>query len=222
MKRGSGSLLLACVIYAAWVSTASASLLDVMVQDYVADQQLDACKYSPKQLQALKDLIPNDVKAYDAGFVPAVDDALAYRASGGCDTRRSRTLIAPVTPTTGEAQPPATPSRSVAPPSPREPRMAAPAPTPAAAPIAMPDVEAQREILIEAHRTAVATPAPFPLLLLAGLASLAIGCGVLLALARWGAWQPRWVDQMSHAVGEASWRAASTWAEFADFVRFGR
>ncbi len=50
---------------------------------------------------------------------------------------------------------------------------------------------------------------------------MALG-GVVLGLARWRAWQPAWVERFGHAAGEAGWRASTTWAEFADFVRLGR
>jgi len=39
---------------------------------------------------------------------------------------------------------------------------------------------------------------------------------------RWRAWEPAWADRLRHAAGEAGWRASSTWAEFTDFVRYGR
>ena len=34
--------------------------------------------------------------------------------------------------------------------------------------------------------------------------------------------QRAWADRARHATAEAGWRASSTWAEFTDFVRFGR
>ena len=46
--------------------------------------------------------------------------------------------------------------------------------------------------------------------------------GLLVGLFRWRAWEPAWTGRLRHAAGEAGWRASSTWAEFTDFVRFGR
>ncbi len=50
---------------------------------------------------------------------------------------------------------------------------------------------------------------------------LALGT-LAFGLVRWRAWEPAWADRLRHAAGEAGWRASSTWAEFTDFVRFGR
>lgn len=213
-------IMLACVLSLACASTASANLLDVMVQDYVDDQQLDACKYTPEQLRTLRDLIPNDIKAYDSGFVPAVDDALARRAEGGCTEKSQDSAVAPAT----GAAPPPPPSGSAGPAivGPVAPRPAAPAPTPKPEPTPAPDVVADDAINTAAHTTATATPAPFPILALAVLVGLFALAGLIVALAHWRAWQPRWMDRFSHATEEAGWRASSTWAEFTDFVRFGR
>ncbi|HEV2785802.1 MAG TPA: hypothetical protein VGV67_05405, partial [Solirubrobacteraceae bacterium] len=70
--------------------------------------------------------------------------------------------------------------------------------------------------------TEPATDAPFPLLALAVLAGV-LALGILtVGVARWRAWEPAWADRFRHAAGEAGWRASTTWAEFTDFVRFGR
>jgi hypothetical protein len=216
-------IVLACALSLVYASTASANLLDVMVQDYVQDQQLDACKYTQQELRTLKNLIPNDIKAYDSGFVPAVDDALARVAEGDCK-KGGKSQLLPVTPTTGEAPPPPSSGATVPPAvlGPVEPRPAAPAPTPEAQPKAAPDVAAHDSILIAARHTSTATAAPFPILALALLVGLFALAGLLLMLARWRAWQPHWLERFRHAAEEAGWRASSTWAEFADFVRFGR
>jgi hypothetical protein len=65
-------------------------------------------------------------------------------------------------------------------------------------------------------------PAPFPLLAIGVLAALLALGGLVFGAARWTGWEPAWVDRVSHAGAEAGWRASSTWAEFTDFVRFGR
>ncbi|HEV2059075.1 MAG TPA: hypothetical protein VGR11_06945, partial [Solirubrobacteraceae bacterium] len=89
-------------------------------------------------------------------------------------------------------------------------------PTPA------PAVAAGDPIAAAARTTDPATDAPFPVLALAILAGLFALCGLVVALARWRGWEPTWAGDLRHAAGEAGWRASSTWAEFTDFVRFGR
>jgi hypothetical protein len=64
--------------------------------------------------------------------------------------------------------------------------------------------------------------APFPVLALAILGGLLALSALVLGLARWFAWEPAWAVRARHATAEAGWRASSTWAEFTDFVRFGR
>jgi hypothetical protein len=95
-------------------------------------------------------------------------------------------------------------------------------PTPTAQPTAAPAVIAAEPISIAARATDPGTDAPFPLLALAFLAGLFALAGLVVALVRWRAWEPAWADNFRHAAGEAGWRASSTWAEFTDFVRFGR
>ena len=80
----------------------------------------------------------------------------------------------------------------------------------------------RRRSPIAARTTDPATDAPFPVLALAILAGLFALAGLVVALARWRGWEPAWADDFRHAAGEAGWRASSTWAEFTDFVRFGR
>ncbi|MGA9875615.1 MAG: hypothetical protein WBQ21_07390 [Solirubrobacteraceae bacterium] len=51
-------------------------------------------------------------------------------------------------------------------------------------------------------------------------ALLVLGC-LLWGLTRWLALEPRWTVSLMHSLREASYRASSTWAEFADWVRLG-
>ena len=78
------------------------------------------------------------------------------------------------------------------------------------------------QILTAARTTDAATDAPFPVLALAILAAILALGGLTVGLFRWRAWEPAWTGRFRHAAGEAGWRASSTWAEFTDFVRFGR
>jgi hypothetical protein len=227
--------LLACALSLAFTATASANLLDVIVADYADDGRLNACKYTQKQLTTLKALIPNDLAAYDGGFSPAVDDALARRAEGACNKQKKQsdgagTASAPAGGGGGTAQPPApsgatgggagAPAGGAAAPNP--PAVVKPPPTPTAQPTPAPAVTAAEPIAIAARATDPGTDAPFPVLALAILAGLFALSGLVVALARWRGWEPAWADDVRHAAGEAGWRASSTWAEFTDFVRLGR
>ena len=90
MLRRLSLLLLACALSLAFTATASANLLDVIAADYTDDGKLNPCKYTTKQLKTLKGLIPNDLAAYDAGFSPSIDDALARRAEGACNKAKPK------------------------------------------------------------------------------------------------------------------------------------
>ena len=233
MLRRFSLLLLACALSLAFTATASANLLDVIAADYTDDGKINPCKYTERQLKTLKSLIPNDLAAYDAGFSPAIDDALARRAEGACNKSKAKSdgagaATAPAAGGTGSAQPP-TPSGATgnAAPAggataPNTPAVAQPPPTPKAQPTPAPAVAAKDSIGIAARTTDPATDAPFPVLALAILAGLMALAGLVVALARWRGWEPAWADGVRHAAGEAGWRASSTWAEFTDFVRFGR
>ena len=226
--------LLAVVATLACAAPASADTLTTILQDYVNDQRIDACRYSEKELRQLKDLIPNDANAYAADFAAAVDDALASRARGGCNKAKAQqaqgTQAAPATGGgTGSTQPPAAsggtgtgaPASGTAAPS--TPNAVKPPPTPTALPTAAPEIVAIRDaITVAARTTDPATDAPFPVLALAILAGLFALSGLVVAAARWLGWEPAWADNVRHAASEAGWRASSTWSEFTDFVRFGR
>ncbi|MDP2712741.1 MAG: hypothetical protein Q8O56_16135, partial [Solirubrobacteraceae bacterium] len=97
-----------------------------------------------------------------------------------------------------------------------------PPPTPAAQPAPAVEIAVRDAIGIAAAADDPATSAPFPLLALAILAGLLGLTGLVVGLVRWRAWEPAWATRFGHATGEAGWRASSTWAEFTDFVRFGR
>jgi hypothetical protein len=54
------------------------------------------------------------------------------------------------------------------------------------------------------------------------LGALVVGLLALWAIARWWAWEPRWLVRWRHATAEAGWRASAAWAEFTDWLRLGR
>lgn len=221
MTRRISVVLIACALSLVCAAPASADLLSAMIKDYTQDGRLDPCKYSEKQLRDLKDLIPNDFQQY-ADFDDAVDDALAKRAQGACNKGGSPQQGDTAAPPASSGTPP--PAASTGAPSKATPAPAGaqPPPTPGPAPTAAPAVAEGDPIGQAARATEPATDAPFPLIALAVLAGLlAIGT-LVFGLVRWRAWEPAWANRFRHAAGEAGWRASSTWAEFTDFVRFGR
>ena len=218
MTRRIAMFLLACLASLACAAPASADLIAVILADYVDDNQIDPCKYSEKQLRALKGLIPNDADAYAADFGAAVDDALARRAAGACNKDAAKPAAPPATSATA---PPAPPSGTPAP-VPGAPAAPQPPPTPGPQPTAAREVAIRDAIGRAANLDDPATQAPFPILALAILGSLLALGAALFGVVRWRAWEPAWADRFRHAAGEAGWRASSTWAEFTDFVRYGR
>jgi hypothetical protein len=54
------------------------------------------------------------------------------------------------------------------------------------------------------------------------LGALVVALLALWGLARWWAWEPRWLVRWRHATAEAGWRASAAWAEFTDWLRLGR
>jgi cobalamin biosynthesis Mg chelatase CobN len=232
VKRRIPVFLLMCVVSLMCAATARADLLTTILTDYANDNQIDPCRYSPKVLSQLKQLISNDLDSYsDLGA--AVDDALARRAQGVCKKGAKPQSSSAAQSGTGAVTPPASSgggggssSSGTAPQAPVAPGKTAPAqpaPTPAAQPTAAPAVVATgNQILTAARTTEPSTDAPFPVLALAILAAILALGGLTVGLFRWRAWEPAWTGRFRHAAGEAGWRASSTWAEFSDFVRFGR
>jgi hypothetical protein len=228
-------LLTALVMSLVLAPPASADLFTDVVRDYIKDSRLDVCSYTTEQLKKIKDAVPVDQNAYTPEFIAAVDDAIARRAEGACNTERSGAAqgggAAPAGGASGgAAAPPGTPAAGGGTPGGAANGTAAPGqgattakppPTPAAEPVPAPGVPTDA-IAVAAQTEEGGGDAPFPLVALAILAGL-LALGALLAgLVRWSAWEPEWAHRMRHATGEAGWRASSTWAEFADFVRFGR
>jgi len=213
--------LIACALGLLCAAPAHADLLGAMIKDYTQDGRLDPCKYSEKQLRDLKDLIPNDFQQY-ADFDDAVDDALAKRAQGACNKGSAPKQGDTSAPPASSGTPPPPASKGAPSTGTPAPAGAQPPPMPGPSPTAAPAVAAVDEIGRAARSTEPATDAPFPLIALAVLAGLlAIGT-LVFGLVRWRAWEPAWANRFRHAAGEAGWRASSTWAEFTDFVRFGR
>jgi hypothetical protein len=213
-------LLLSLVV----VAPARADLFTDVLKDYVADSRLDACTYTKDQLKKLKDLVPVDQNAYSADFVAALDDAIARRAEGACNKRKQTQAVAPppvgAAPPSGPTPPTHTPQPAIA--APATQGVAEAPPTPGEQPAPAPETISAAPISVVATETDPASDAPFPVLVLAILLGILALGGLLVGTARWMAWEPAWAVRMRHAAGEAGWRASCTWAEFTDFVRFGR
>ena len=211
--------MLAILVSLTVVSSARADLFTDVLKDYVADSRLDACTYTQDQLKKLKDLVPVDQNAYSADFVAALDDAIARRAEGACDkAKQAKQTGAGAAPAPSAGAPPSSPTSK----APVPPGSAEPPPTPVEQPAPAPETVTAAPIAIVANETDPASDAPFPVLALAIMLGILALAGLLIGTARWRAWQPAWADRVRHAAAEAGWRASSTWAEFTDFVRFGR
>jgi hypothetical protein len=226
MTRRISVFLVACALILAGAAPAQADLIRDILEDYTQDGQLNPCTYTEKQLRDLKGLIANDLEQY-SDFGAAVDDVLAKRAQGACKkgaaATQDNTTAPSATGGTGTAPPPAASTGTPPAATPAGATAAAqPPPTPGTAPTAAPEIAARDAIGIAARASEPATDAPFPLLALAVLAGLLALGTLTFGVVRWRAWEPAWTYRFRHAAGEAGWRASSTWAEFTDFVRFGR
>nr|MBA2347677.1 hypothetical protein [Solirubrobacterales bacterium] len=96
----------------------------------------------------------------------------------------------------------------------------APAPEAVAAPAA-----ADGSVATAAARRTGSTEAdgaPFPLVLLAVLAILAALAALVWTIVRFFGIDPPWLVSSRHATAEAGWRTSASWAEFGDWLRFGR
>lgn len=209
--------------------------LQAIVGDLRDDGAIDPCAHTGDELRAALDDIGPDVDQYAPELPDLIEDALEVRASGGCSDGDdgsgggdgdgsgsgggltgggasgggaaggggSVDLAGGGAPASGSTE------GQGATPTPQPPLTASPAVLEESAPAAVP---------------AAATPseAPVPVLLLALLGGL-LALGVLAwALARWWAFEPRWLLGTRHACTEAGYRASATWAEFSDWMRLGR
>lgn len=233
MTRRILPILLAVVVSLACAAPAMARQLNLgerVVADYIKNGgRIDACTFTQNQLKQVKNAIPEDLKQYGASLIAALDDAIAARAQGACN-KKSQAQAPPVV---GQAAPPGpqgqapTPAGGKGGPTPGSAAPGGPAqaqapPTPTSEPTPVASIADDDSIAVASNTNDVATDAPFPMLALAILAALLALGAAAFGVARWFAWEPAWTFRMSHAAGEAGWRASSTWSEFSDFVRLGR
>jgi len=231
-------LLLAVGLSLLLAAPALASLTDRLVADFANDGQLDTCKYSDREVRQMRGLIANDVDAYQPDFRTAVDALIERRAGGVCKKQAEPGGGANAGAATGDgasagaatggggatssgssggSSAPAAGAAAAA----SAPGAAQPVPGPGQTPGPSPLIGTD-SIPAAARSDREGGVPPVPLLALAALAALLALGGLVVGVARWTGWEPAWMGRARHATAEAGWRASSTWAEFTDFVRFGR
>jgi hypothetical protein len=217
MKR-TGTLIAVLLALLAVAPAAQASAFRDVFGAYKKTGQVDACAWSAKQLTAAKQQVPNDIAQYAPDFPNALNNAISKRAAGGCSKQAAATP-APAATTTPPAQPTATtgvpPGTTPAAPAGTQ----APQPTPTSNP--SPAI-AGKAVLAASKTRSSDAGVPAPLVALAVIGALMALAALLYWLARWWAWEPRWLVRARHAGAEASWRASGSWAEFMDWLRMGR
>ncbi|HWH43605.1 MAG TPA: hypothetical protein VNT32_02640 [Thermoleophilaceae bacterium] len=210
-------LLLALIALALVPAPASADTFDRIYDDYKADGEIDACRYSDDDLRRAEGQVPPDIDQYAPDFVEQLARARQKRASGGCDPKpkpRKEVEAAPAAPAPAKPRPPgAKPEPVIATP----PAPAAPARTVLAA--RTPDAAIPQTAALPSGGGG----APAALVLLAILAGLAALAG-LGALAAWfygydlrGTLRP-----IGASASEAGGRGADLAGEFWDWLRLGR
>lgn len=218
------TVLLALALSLLLATPALATLSERLVNDFGNDGTLDVCKYTPRELGQAKDIIASDTDAYDPDFRTAVDAMIERRAQGACDKKKPSTPSTASGDSTGAAATPGggssgTPSTSGT----ADSKPGAPGATPSPdTPVTAAPLIAGDSIAAEVRGGDGSTVPPVPVIALAILGALLVLGALLLAAVRWTGWEPAWAERARHAAGEAGWRASSTWAEFTDFVRFGR
>jgi cobalamin biosynthesis Mg chelatase CobN len=235
MKRRTLPFVLVLGLLAGWAAPAATAAPKLnpyqrMVVELIETQRLDACHYTTEQLKTAKAYIPVDNEQYNVALIAALDDAIAARAQGACNkknTQQSGTAVTP--PATGGTAPPPPPGTTPAPQGQAQaqagagqPQVAQAPPTPQSEPTPAPAIVAGDQIALASQTTEIVPEAPFPMLALALLLGMLALCTLAFGTVRFFAWEPRWAVRLRHAAGEAGWRASSTWADFADYVRLGR
>ncbi len=71
-------------------------------------------------------------------------------------------------------------------------------------------------------RTHPSSGTPAAVVAIALIAALLVLAALLWGYARWRGVEPRWWQGLRHAFTEAGWHAEAAWADFADWLRFGR
>jgi hypothetical protein len=217
MKR-TGTLVVLLALLAI-APAAQANAFKDIFGAYKKSGQVDACKWSARQLADAKDQVPNDIEQYAPDFPNALNDAIQKRAAGGCAKSAAPAPATTSTPGAPPAQPTATtgvpPGTTPAAPASSQ----APQPTPTSNP--SPAI-ADKAVLAASKSRSSDAGVPAPLVALAVIGGLLALAALLYLVARWWAWEPDWLVRARHAGAEASWRASGSWAEFMDWLRIGR
>jgi hypothetical protein len=74
--------------------------------------------------------------------------------------------------------------------------------------------------LVHAHSSSSTTLSSAAIVAAVLAALIALGC-IAWGVARVRAFEARWTLSLRHAIAEAGFRAAATWAEFSDWARLG-
>jgi hypothetical protein len=211
---------LALSLLAAPLAHASSSF-DRIFRAYQQAGKIDPCAFSDAQLQQASKDVPNDIEAYAPDFPNALQAAIEARAGGACKGGASASATPGASGTPGVGGTAGTPGATAAPAGPAPAGSTVtpgPTPEPTAAPAASDQAIARSARLVRDSNAG----APAPVVALGVLGALLVLGGLVYALARWLAWDPRWGRTARHALGEAGWRAGNTWSEFTDWVRLGR
>lgn len=217
------ALILALLTSLAVAPAAHANAFKDIFGAYRKSGKVDGCAYSAKQLTDAKQQVPNDIAQYAPDFPNALDNAIQQRAAGTCakapgagsPAAGSPTASSSSGPTATTGEPPGATSGPTLPPAAGQ----TPQPTPTPAPA--PSVTDHAVLAASKTKTSDAG-VPAPLVALAIVGGLMLLGALAYALARWWAWEPRWLVRSRHAGAEAGWRASGAWAEFMDWVRLGR
>lgn len=210
-------VLLALAIPAA--ATAGSAFNEVFKNFEQNGGAINPCTLSDTTLKAALGQIPNDLQQYASDIERAIKAALAARARGACDNvtktpppATTTTTITPAPPTnqgpTGTTKPPKPILRVQVPPTP-----------PASG---TPTGNSGTVYPAETVGAPTSSGPPAALILLGALAAGLALLALVAAGARALGFEPRWSLGVRHAFAEAGYRTAGVWAEFTDWVRFGR
>jgi hypothetical protein len=217
MKR-TGTLIVVLLAVLAVAPAAQANAFKDIFGTYKKTGKVNPCTYSAQDLADAKRQVPNDIEQYAPDFPAALDAAIQRRAGGTCDKSAATPAAATTTTPAGTSSGP-TATTGVPPGTTPAPSGQAPQPTPTPNPA--PSVS-DNAILAASKRRDSDAGVPAPLVALAVIGALMALAALLYGLARWWAWEPRWLVHARHAGAEAGWRASGSWAEFMDWVRMGR
>jgi cobalamin biosynthesis Mg chelatase CobN len=225
MKR-TGTLIAVLLAVLTAAPSAYADAFKDIYRSYRTSGTVDGCRWSAKQLADAKGQVPNDIQQYAPDFPAALSNAIQRRASGGCAgsaAAKPSAAAAPASSSAGSGGAAAAPTSAAPTASPGAAATAAAGQAPQPAATAKPAPAVVDNAVLAAARTRSSDAGmPAPLVALAVIGVLMALAALVYALARWWAWEPRWLARARHAGAEAGWRVSGSWAEFVDWVRLGR